>query len=65
MSYLPPNKILVSSDNNIIHFIKIKKVGKEDLYFYKFIESETKLGMAVSFTEKELRYQCNNFFKII
>lgn len=65
MTYTPPNKILITSDNNVLEFVKIKKVNKEDLYVYQFIVSKIKLGMETSFTQKELTYQSNNFFKII
>lgn len=67
MNFNPPLKIKITSDNNVLTYLKtIPKTKSSELLFrYVFSESETKKNMEVSFTEKELDYQLKNFFKII
>lgn len=65
MPYSPPNKILITSDNNELEFIATRLVNKEAVFVYRFIKSETKLNLEMSFSEVELKRQLINFFKII
>lgn len=65
MSYLPPKNILITSDGNVLEFVRSGKSKTEPLHIYKFIESETKLGTEVEFTEKNLLKNLSNFFKEI
>lgn len=66
MNYQPPNKILITSDENILELKQVVKLkNKEDLYLYEFIKSETKLNMEVGFSEIELKRNLNNYFKVI
>lgn len=48
---IPPKEIKFISDGNELSFIEIKK---DKTYLYKYTKSLTKLGMTVSFTEKDL-----------
>ncbi len=61
----PPLKILITSDDNQIQFLKTIKTKTGVWYVYEYVVSKTKKGMEIYFDEKELRYQLNNFFKII
>lgn len=65
MPYSPPNKMLITSDNNELEFIATRLVNKEAVFVYRFIKSETKLNLEMSFSEVELKRQLINFFKII
>jgi len=68
MAFVPANKILIKSDNNILELENVLKkntIQKEDLFVYRFTRSETKLGMEVSFTEVELKKNLRNNFKEI
>lgn len=65
MNFNPPSKIKILSDDNEIQFIKIKKVGKEELFCYRFIKSIEKLNLEVCFTELELNKNLRNTFKVI
>lgn len=70
MTFTPPNKILILSDDSEIEFIKTEIKSKEKVYVYKFInslsnENFTKKDMRVGFTEIELRKNLSNYFKIV
>jgi hypothetical protein len=45
----PPQKLTIPSDSNILELVRTIK-GKE-LYEYKFIKSETKLGLLMTITD--------------
>lgn len=57
--------MLITSDNNELEFIATRLVNKEAVFVYRFIKSETKLNLEMSFSEVELKRQLINFFKII
>ena len=68
MPFQPPVKILITSDDNEIEFVKKiskSKLVAQDLYVYKFIKSETKMDMTVEFTEDNLIKNLSNNFKIM
>lgn len=67
MNYSPPHKIKITSDNNVLTYLKtIPKTKSSELLFrYVFSESETKEGLEVDFTEKFIQRQLTNFFKEI
>ena len=46
-------KLLIPSDNNELEYVQTIK-GKEILHQYKFTKSETKEGMLMTLTEKQL-----------
>ena len=48
-----PQTIDIKSDGNQLKYITTLK-GKEDLYVYEYVVSESKLGLKLSLTEKEL-----------
>ena len=50
---IPPKEIKVKSDGNVLEFSTTLK-GKETLYVYEYVVSESKLGLKLSLTEKEL-----------
>lgn len=65
MPITAPAKLFISSDGNIIHYVKTIKTKTELLFVYKFVVSESKMDLEVSFTEKELGKNMLNFFKVI
>lgn len=65
MNYQPPNKLLITSDNNILQLIKTIKQKDGNVYLYRFIKSVTKLNWECGFTEKELEKNLRNFFKVV
>lgn len=68
MNYQPINKILISSDGNILQYqrtIPKSKVSSEDLFVYVFVVSEFKKGMEMTFTKSELEKSLRNNFKVI
>lgn len=48
-----PDKLLIASDDNILELVRTIK-GKETIYEYQFTKSETKEGMLMTLTEKQL-----------
>lgn len=48
-----PVKILICSDGNVLEFVRTIKT-KEIIYEYKFIKSETKLGLLMTITDENL-----------
>jgi len=66
MIYIPPNKIEIKSDNNVLQLVRIiKNKNKEDVYVYKFIKSEMKLNWEFEMSESFLKRQLTNYFKEI
>lgn len=66
MSFNPPKKIEISSDGNVLEFIRViekSKVQKEPGYVYKYTKSETKKGQEVEFSESYILQQKSNYFK--
>lgn len=56
MNYIPPNKILVTTDENILELVGKEKINKsEEVFRYRFTKSLTKLNMTFTITEKELK----------
>jgi len=54
-----PQTIHIKSDNNQLKYITTLK-GKEDLYVYEYVVSETKLGIKLSLSERELEKLTKN-----
>lgn len=50
---MPPKKLTCPTDNNELEYVQTLK-GKELIYEYKFIKSETKLGMIMTISEDQL-----------
>jgi len=48
---IPPRKIQIKSDNNIIELVEVKKDGT---YTYKYSKSKTKKGQLLTLTENDL-----------
>lgn len=67
MSFVPPRKILIKSDDNQISYVKTIPKSKSfpEMFLYKFIKSKTKLNTTVSFSEVELIKGLNNYFEIL
>ena len=65
---IPPKKILVMSDTNIMEWKETIPKGihnKETLFVYVFIKSVTKMGTLTYFTEDVLSKLLKNTFKTI
>lgn len=56
---MTPKKLIILSDNNELEFVRIIK-AKEIIYEYRFTKSETKLGMLMTFSEKQLEKELKN-----
>jgi hypothetical protein len=70
MTFTPPNKILISSDDSLIELVKTEIKNKEKVYVYKFVrslsnENFTKKDLIFSMSELEINKQLKNFFKIV
>lgn len=64
----PPNKILITSDESIMEYVKTIPKNKNNpqmLYVYKFIESVTKTDLEFVMTPEYLAAQLKNYFKIL
>jgi len=48
---IPPRKIQIKSDNNIIELVEVKKDG---MLVYKYSKSKTKKGQLLTLTENDL-----------
>lgn len=57
---MPPNILIIPSDQNELEFVRIIKLKTGNLYEYKFTKSETKLGMLMTFSEIELQKGLKN-----
>jgi len=55
----PPDIIHIVSDGNQLKFVTTLK-GKETLYVYEYVVSESKLGLKLSLTERELEKLLKN-----
>lgn len=68
MNYSPPKLILVTSDSSIMEYKrtipKSKKVN-EEVFVYKFIKAETKIGLEFSMNEEQILKGLTNSFKEI
>lgn len=60
-----PEKILITSDGNVLQFVRSTKSKTEPIHVYRFTESITKMDLEVEFTEKNLLKNLSNFFKEI
>lgn len=65
MNFNAHKKILVTTDGNILELVGKEKINKEECYRYKFTKSLTKLNMTFTITEKELKKNILNSFKVI
>lgn len=68
MNLNPPKLILVTSDSSIMEYKrtipKSKKVN-EEVFVYRFIKAETKLGLEFSMNEQQIKTGLNYSFKSI
>ena len=55
-----PKKILISSDDSEVEFIRMTKDG---LYVYKYTKGLEKIGMEVSWTDTYIKSQLKNYFR--
>ena len=66
MSFVPPKKILITSDKNELALVKILTIKNVKSYVYKFTVSETKKNCEMEFDEEMLtKLLKQNIFKII
>jgi len=54
-----PKEIIIKSDNNELKYITTLK-GKETLYVFEYVKSESKLGLKLSLTERDLEKLLKN-----
>ena len=66
MSFTPPQKLKITSDDNVLEFVRViekSKIKKESGYVYRYIKSETKKGSEVELSEAYILQQKSNYFK--
>lgn len=52
---IPPNKITIKSDGNILDYVETKKPPKGEVTFiYKYSKSKSKLGELLALNENDL-----------
>ena len=62
-TFIPPNKILISSDGSELDYIGYNP--KDNLYTYEYTKGETKVGRQIRWTKEYIEVQLKNYFKSI
>jgi len=57
---LYPDKIEIVSDGNTLEFVESKKIDSKIMVYYRYIFSETKLGMILPMPDTQLEAMLRN-----
>ena len=61
MTYQPPQRIHITSDDSEVIFVRKEK----ELYVYRYTKGIEKVGTEVKWTQYEIEKQLTNYFKVV
>lgn len=61
MTYQPPQRIHITSDDSEVTFVRKEK----ELYVYRYTKVIEKVGTEVKWTQAEIEKQLTNYFKVV